>query len=217
TASNCFACHQNNDSHNGTLGQDCAACHSTQTWAGGRFDHNLAIFKLTGAHVNVLCVKCHTTNVFKGTASTCFACHQQNDSHKGTLGQDCAACHSTQTWAGATFDHNLAAFKLTGTHTTVLCAKCHINNVFKGTPQICSSCHSDPAFHLGLFKGQVCSTCHTTIKWSPATFTLAHPQPIDGGDGGNGVRHGGAACRDCHTVNLMTATCTKCHRNNNPG
>jgi hypothetical protein len=99
----------------------------------------------------------------------------------------------------------------------VVCEKCHINSVFKGTPQECSGCHADPAFHQGLFKGQACSTCHNTTKWFPAKFNLAHPEPTDGGEAGSGITHGRATCRDCHTVNLMAATCTNCHDNNSPG
>ena len=52
-----------------------------------------------------------------------------------------------------------------------------------------------------------------SCAWSPAIFNLSHP----GGCDGNCINHGGASYRDCHIVNLMTATCTKCHDSNNPG
>ncbi|MCX6078397.1 MAG: hypothetical protein NTW32_02585 [Chloroflexi bacterium] len=213
TPSSCVSCHQ--DNHNGAFGQNCVSCHSTSAWRPASFDHNISVFKLTGAHASAACARCHVNNVFKGTPSSCVSCHQDN--HNGAFGQICSSCHSTQTWAGATFDHNLSAFKLTGRHASVACQSCHINNVFKGTSQVCSSCHADPAFHAGVFAGQACSNCHNTSSWAPAIFNLSHPEPKGGGDAGRGVNHGGGGCRSCHTVNLMTATCTKCHKSNNPG
>ena len=81
--------------------------------------------------------KCHVNNVFKGTPQTCAACHQKDDQHQGAFGTDCAQCHNPSDWKDAKFDHNLAAFKLEGKHQTVECAQCHVNNVFKGTPQTC--------------------------------------------------------------------------------
>ncbi len=215
TASNCYACHAGVDKHKGSFGQNCASCHNTQNWSSATFDHNLSVFKLTGAHVNTACARCHVNGVFKGTASNCYACHAGVDKHKGSFGQNCASCHNTQNWSSATFDHNLSVFKLTGAHVNTACARCHVNGVFKGTAQVCAGCHSNPAFHAGLFSGMACSTCHNTSRWSPALFTLSHPQP-KGGEGGSGIKHGGASCRDCHTVNLSTATCLKCHDSNNP-
>ena len=212
----CSACHLKDDTHKGSFGKECSTCHNSSGWKPSTFDHMRSSFKLDGAHARVTCEKCHINNIYKGTSAACFACHQKDDTHSGKFGQDCSLCHKTSAWKPATFDHNLSAFKLTGAHITLACEKCHINNVFKGTAQACSGCHADPAFHAGLFRGQACSTCHTSLSWSPAQFNLAHPEPINGGEGGTGIRHGGATCRDCHTVNLMTATCTKCH-DGNPG
>jgi hypothetical protein len=215
TPSTCFACHQKDDQHQGQLGQDCGACHSPKGWKPSTFDHNLAAFKLEGQHAVVECQECHTTGDFKSTPTTCFACHEKDDEHKGKFGKDCSVCHTPASWQGATFDHNLAAFKLTGAHVNVACEKCHINGVFKGTASTCSGCHGDPAFHAGLFVGQACSQCHNTNTWTPAKYNGPHPGIAD--DGGSGVNHGGQGCRACHTVNLSSATCTQCHKNNKPG
>ncbi len=212
----CGTCHQKDDAHKGEFGKECGTCHKPAAWKPATFDHNLSAFKLEGKHAEAKCTDCHINNVFKGTPSNCYACHQKDDEHNGKFGQDCAACHSTSGWKPATFDHNLSAFKLDGAHAIVACEKCHINNVFKGTPIECSGCHQDPAFHLGLFAGTSCSKCHNTDSWLPALFNLSHPEPTNGGEGGSGVHHGNATCRDCHTVNLMTATCTKCHDSNSP-
>jgi hypothetical protein len=221
----CSSCHQQIDKvflsgHINAYGNGCRGCHDGVESIGKKFDHSATPFKLEAKHAGLRCDQCHanarTAADFKSTPTACSACHLKDDAHAGKFGNDCGACHKPSGWKPATFDHNLAAFKLDGAHASVECQKCHINNVFKGTPQECSACHKDPSFHSGLFAGQSCSSCHNTTSWSPAKFNLAHPEPR-GGEGGSGINHGGASCRDCHTVNLMSATCNKCHDSNNPG
>jgi len=212
----CYSCHKQRDAHNGQFGTDCASCHTPSGWGQVSTDHSKFAFKLEGRHANVSCEKCHLNGVFKGTPTDCYSCHKQQDKHNGQFGTDCGACHKPTSWGDSTFDHNKSKFPLTGAHNGVSCTKCHQNAQFAGLSTDCASCHADPAFHAGLFKN-ACSDCHTTTAWSPAQFNLSHPQPTNGGEGGSGVRHGGASCRDCHTVNLSTATCTKCHDSNNPG
>ncbi|MCX6078396.1 MAG: cytochrome c3 family protein [Chloroflexi bacterium] len=216
-SADCSTCHLKDDTHKGSFGTGCAVCHKAAGWKPSSFDHNLSAFKLDGEHVKAECVACHVGNVYKGTPTACFSCHEKDDEHKGKFGQECGACHKTETWDSASFDHNLSIFKLTGAHISVTCEKCHKNNTFKGTPADCAGCHADPAFHAGMFRGQACSDCHSTINWSPAKFNQAHPEPQNVEEGGSGINHGDATCRDCHTVNLNTSTCTKCHDNNNPG
>ncbi len=205
TPTDCFACHQKDDHHQGAFGQDCAACHTTAAWLPASFDHSKSAFPLTGAHTTVDCVKCHVNNVFKGTPTDCFACHQKDDHHQGAFGQDCAACHTTSAWLPASFDHSKSAFPLTGAHLNVDCTKCHVNNVFKGTPTACSACHTDPPIHKDLF-GLDCASCHNTTAWLPATFNLAHTFPLN---------HGGANanCQTCHPTSLASYTCYTCHAN----
>ncbi len=41
-------------------------------------------------------------------------------------------------------------------------------------------------------------------------------EPAIADEGGSGVNHGGASCRDCHTQTLSSATCLACHDSNNP-
>ncbi|HEY3313115.1 MAG TPA: cytochrome c3 family protein [Anaerolineales bacterium] len=208
----CANCHQQDEPHNGEFGRDCGMCHRPSGWEPSSFDHNLDTFKLEGKHAGAQCGACHSNKVFKGTPSTCFACHQKDDDHQGKFGQDCGACHKPAGWKPATFDHNLSDFKLTGAHTILACEKCHLNGDFKGTTTTCSGCHADPAFHLGLFRNQACSACHNTSSFVPAIFNLPHPEPSNVEEGGSGINHGGGTCRDCHTTNLMSATCTKCHQ-----
>ena len=208
----CSTCHQKDEPHEGRFGTDCAACHTADGWKPAKFDHNLAAFKLEGAHAEVRCEECHIDNVYKGTPTECYACHQQDDEHVGKFGTECGACHQPNGWEFVTFDHNKSSFPLTGQHAGLACEQCHTNAQFTGLSTACVSCHADPAFHLGLF-GTDCATCHTTDNWF-ARYTGPHPRIAD--EGGSGVNHGGAACRDCHTQNLASATCTKCHEGNNP-
>ncbi len=207
TPQDCYSCHKQNDHHNGQFGTNCGACHDTSSWANATFDHNLAAFKLTGAHVNVACSSCHVNGVFKGTPKDCYSCHKQNDHHNSQLGANCGACHSTSAWKPASFDHNLAAFKLTGVHVNVACSSCHINGVFKGTPQDCYSCHKQNDHHNGSF-GTNCGSCHSTSTWSGATFNHNTTGfPLTGG-------HANLNCTRCHQSGQfqgLSTACFSCH------
>lgn len=207
----CNSCHHKDEPHQGRFGSDCASCHATTGWTPAKFDHNLATFKLVGAHADVKCEQCHLNNVFKGTPSDCYSCHKKDDHHNGQFGTDCSACHQPTKWDDATFDHSKSKFPLTGAHANVQCSQCHVNNVFQGLDTACASCHSDPGWHKGAF-GLSCAACHTTDGWGNAKFSGKHPSFGDEG----GINHGGASCKTCHTVNVYSATCTACHKNNNP-
>lgn len=212
TPTDCASCHRRDEPHAGRFGSDCAACHSVDGWTPASFDHNLSTFKLEGEHAEVRCEECHLNNVYQGTASDCYACHREDDEHGGKFGTDCAACHQPTDWEDATFDHNRSNFPLTGRHVGLACEQCHTSGQFAGLSTACAGCHGDPAFHAGLFSSD-CATCHTTNDWF-ARYTGRHPGIAD--EGGSGVNHGGASCRDCHTQNLSTATCLACHDSNNP-
>jgi hypothetical protein len=203
TPTECEACHLSDDAHAGKYGTQCGLCHTPVGWIPAEFDHNLADFKLEGKHVDVPCESCHI-NGFKGTPNDCYSCHQQDDEHNGAFGTACETCHNPSDWTDAKFDHSLAAFKLTGAHVNVECKACHINNVFKGTPDECAACHAEPDYHLGMFTGQDCSDCHTTTAWSPARFDGQHTFPMDHGEQIN-------TCKDCHQPNLTQWTCYTCH------
>ena len=207
----CFSCHQQNDAHQSRFGADCAACHSTEAWTPATFDHDLAAFKLKGGHREVACEDCHKNGVFQGAPSDCYSCHAQNDEHGGRFGSDCGSCHTPEDWERVTFDHSKSNFPLTGAHINVACEKCHSNGQFAGAPSSCVSCHSDPVFHAGAF-GTQCESCHNAIAWSPAKYNGPHPAIAD--EGGYGVNHGGTTCKGCHTVDIYSYTCLKCHSNN---
>jgi hypothetical protein len=219
----CTACHQQikadfMQSHLQSYGENCMACHDGIDTYGHSFDHGKVTFQLTGKHTQLDCGACHTGAQgiadLKATHQDCYSCHAKDDAHKGQFGNGCGTCHSTNGWIPATFDHSLTKFPLTGAHVGLACTKCHSNAVFSVIDIACASCHPDPSFHAGLFVGMICDQCHTATAWSPATFSQAHPNSC--GEV-TCIDHERAACRDCHTVNLSTATCLKCHDSNNPG
>jgi hypothetical protein len=203
----CYACHARDDSHNGQLGQDCAACHKTDEWGQAAFDHTQTAFPLDGAHSRVECMQCHANNIFKGTPQDCSACHAKDDVHNGKFGQNCTACHSAAGWNDVVFDHSLSSFPLTGAHTTLRCEQCHLNNVFKGTPQDCSACHMQDDVHNGQF-GNNCAACHSTDSWKSATFDHSLSAfPLTGA-------HINVQCEQCHTNKAFKGTpaqCASCH------
>ena len=210
TPTACSACHQKDDPHSGQFSADCGTCHTTAGWLPSTFNHNSSTFVLTGAHASAACNSCHINGIYKGTPTTCYACHKKDDSHGGRFGTNCGNCHSTSAWLPFTaFNHNLASFPLTGAHAGLDCTRCHVNNAWRGIPAYCAGCHAEPAIHAGVF-GTDCAQCHNTSNWN-ATFN--HP----GGCDGNCATHRGATCADCHPVNYSSSTCTKCHDSNNPG
>ena len=205
TPIDCISCHKKDDKHNGQFGLTCNLCHNAAGWLPATFDHNIFQFMLIGKHVNVACINCHVNNAFKGTPTLCVDCHGSINPHSERLGSDCGKCHTTGGWLPATFDHNLAAFSLTGKHVQVPCADCHINNLYRGTPASCYACHQKDDRHNGQF-GTDCSLCHNTSGWLPAYFDHSG-FPLTNG-------HAGLSCNSCHAsgryVGLSNA-CASCH------
>lgn len=213
----CQTCHSDMDiaftqAHLLSYGTDCVACHD----GVDRFDdfnHNAYPFKLEGEHAEVACTKCHldarSIADLQSAPQDCYSCHKQDDVHNGENGTDCASCHNPSNWKDADFDHDRTNFPLTGGHSNVECNQCHTNGTYKGLSTACVSCHQDPAFHAGAF-GTECESCHTTQRWSPAEFNFSHPEPrVE--EGGNGIHHGGASCRECHPSSVFESSCDSCH------
>lgn len=210
----CETCHREEDPrfmdiHTAEYGSDCRACHDgTDIFSNDRFDHNQLAFPLLGEHANVRCTECHEGVVslagFLDAPTDCAGCHEQDNPHPPSFGTNCAVCHNSEGWETEIFDHNLAAFQLTGKHVQVECTQCHVNDVYRGTPTECVACHIQDDVHLGQF-GTNCAMCHTTEGWERPTFE--HTFPLD---------HGGLgeiACVTCHTEqnNFQLYTCYNCH------
>ncbi|MEW6510542.1 MAG: hypothetical protein AB1428_06225 [Bacteroidota bacterium] len=226
TSTQCFGCHQadftkaKSPSHSG-FSTDCQTCHTMVGWRPASFDHSKTMFALTGAHMAVTCTDCHKNNVYKGTSTLCYTCHQQqftsatNPSHAG-FPTDCVTCHSTSAWRPSTFDHSRTNFRLTGAHMAVACNQCHKNNQYTGTTTLCFGCHqtdfagaTNPS-HTGF--STTCQTCHSTSAWQPASFDHSKTQfPLTGA-------HMTAQCAQCHINNVyagtpMTCGSSTCHLN----
>lgn len=202
----CEQCHLADDVHEGQFDISCEQCHQPTDWEETIFDHAQTVFPLDGAHLQVSCVDCHPAGAYVGTSTQCFACHEQDDQHGGRFGMDCTLCHTTADWSEVTFDHSLSAFPLTGAHISLQCQQCHMDQQFAGTPRRCAGCHSEPAFHAGLF-GTDCAACHSTSAWRPAAFNGPHSFPLN---------HGGAGsnCATCHPSGYTSYTCYGCHEHN---
>lgn len=230
---NCYSCHAAD--YNGTttpphqpsgFSTDCVQCHaSTATTWGGKFNHSTTSFPLNGSHAAVPCLQCHKNNVFKGLSANCYSCHTAD--YTGTtkpphqasgFGTDCVTCHSSSAvnWAGS-FNHALTGFSLTGKHATATCVQCHVNNVYKGLPSTCVSCHqqdynaSTNPNHASSGFPTTCETCHSTTAWAPSTFNHEPSFPISS----TAVHRPGrwSACADCHTssADFRVFSCLNCH------
>ncbi|MBZ5568373.1 MAG: hypothetical protein LAN64_11050 [Acidobacteriia bacterium] len=226
TAANaaCASCHLKN--YQGTTNPnhaavgfptDCSLCHSTTNWSGATFNHATTGFTLTGAHATLNCSACHGSTPLSAANTTCVSCHLKD--YNGTTSpnhvtlafpQTCEICHTTTVWQPATFDHSKTVFPLTGAHTSVACALCHIGGNYTTTPTDCYSCHkadytgvTNPN-HIAAGFPTTCQTCHTTTSWAGATFNHTwFPIP----------HHSAKLCSDCHTnpSDYTVFVCTSCH------
>ncbi|HEY5593106.1 MAG TPA: cytochrome c3 family protein, partial [Paludibacter sp.] len=111
TPSTCVSCHQanfnatTNPNHlTNKFSTDCQTCHNVTAWQPSTFNHNTTAFPLTGSHIGVACVTCHT-NGYTAIPSTCVSCHQANynattnPNHlTNKFSTDCQTCHNVTAW-----------------------------------------------------------------------------------------------------------------------
>jgi hypothetical protein len=219
---------------------NCTTCHSFDTWANAKFDHNADTnFPLTGAHINTPCTTCHVNNNYTGSLpTTCggSGCHlstwqQTNNPPHQTAGpafalSNCASCHNTTSWTTANFNHNTQTnFPLTGAHISTPCATCHVNNNYTGSlPTTCggSGCHlstwqqtNNPPHQTAgpTFALSNCASCHNTTSWTTAIFdhnTTAFPL-----QGAHTVPPRTCMDSGCHLAGnfaaVLPTTCFGCH------
>jgi hypothetical protein len=221
----------------------CASCHNEHhgrkfkiiNFNQDKFDHHKAGFALTGAHAKKVCKDCHQSkfisdnnlrkrkNTFLGLNQNCISCHE--DFHQSAMGENCSNCHSTEKFKPASsFDHNKAAFKLTGKHEKVECEKCHPAvkkngenfTKYKGLKfSNCSPCHSD--FHKGAF-GADCKSCH-----SFGGFNIINQKAFDHNKTKFALigKHQNVLCNDCHKgankSKPLFSKCTDCHSDYHKG
>jgi len=230
----CVGCHLTN--YNATtnpnhvqakFSTDCQTCHNVTAWSPSIFNHNTATtFPLTGAHIGVTCISCHTAG-YAGIPTTCVSCHLSNynattnPNHiTAKFSTDCKTCHTVNAWVPSTFNHSTAtSFPLTGAHIGVACVSCHPTG-YTAIPTTCVSCHltnynatTNPN-HITAKFATSCEICHTTTAWTPSTFnhSTATSFPLTGA-------HIGVACISCHPAgySAIPTTCVSCHLTNYNG
>jgi hypothetical protein len=203
----------------------CELCHDTVLWTDGKFDHTTTGWPLTGTHATTQCAQCHVNNNYKLTNTACVACHQAD--YNGAVSpvnhiqlgfpNTCQSCHDTVVWTDGKFDHASTGWALTGFHTGVPCASCHVNNNYSLTSAntLCSSCHmadwnatTNPK-HSAAGWPTTCNTCHTTSAWIPASLPLQYHTFFP-------PNHGNAnsVCTTCHQNpnDFSVFQCTNCHQ-----
>lgn len=223
TPTQCFDCHwirRKDDRYQTRLGTRCEQCHQPTSWTAVRWDHgSQSGIPLNADHRLLQCDSCHRNANFRAGSAACVSCHQKDynatkaPSHIAAgFGVTCASCHrpSDPTWQSG-LNHN-AFFALVGVHATQVCAACHKNNVYRGTPRDCVGCHlpqynatKNPS-HIAASFPTTCDACHrpTDATWTQAVFN--HTRfPITG-------RHN-VSCAQCHTVasTFKIFSCTVCH------
>ena len=98
----CAGCHASDDVHEGSLGAECGACHTSNHWTTTTFDHDTATaFPLEGGHAGVDCAGCHrdTASSLSDVPASCGGCHKPDDVHSGQFGLACDDCHNTVTFS----------------------------------------------------------------------------------------------------------------------
>jgi Cytochrome c7 and related cytochrome c len=160
----------------------------------------------------------------------CVSCHDGRSAvgvPPGHLGNSarCDACHTTNAWLPARFDHLAMSARA--------CASCHDGVRAIGMPrdhvrtvQSCDTCHGTLGWtpvrvdHSGFVSG--CSTCHNNVSAVGMTLThfrtrrdcsVCHRYPDWGAvtfrhaaAGYPGAHHAGLPCAACHTTNTELVT-----------
>lgn len=259
----------------GTLGEErldqCSLCHSEHHGSGfslvnrqsfaqagtsgpDEFDHSLVGYAREGAHVDLGCVDCHENaentvlgegqHRFIGLDPSCVACHE--DQHEGRLGNECASCHSQESFEVRAFEGHETWLSLSGAHATVGCRDCHaegdahaLERVLKGGAERreCSDCHASPhtpefvraeAEATGRTEGSSCRSCHRSehLSFRDERLELA---PLQHSASGFvlAAPHAEASCTDCHASELESfeerhpgraaRDCASCHEDPHGG
>ncbi len=222
----CISCHT--DIHQGTVGKDCAKCHTPKSWMVEDINglHQKSRFPLVGNHLIADCQQCHpryTDLYFEPLNIDCYACHANdynsttNPNHQsaGFAIDDCQNCHdlTSSSWATVNVVHDF--FPLVGGHAISDCFQCHNQGEgFTGLSTQCISCHqddynstTDPNHVAGNYPTD-CTQCHTIMGWEPANFNHNSTLfPLTG-------KHITVDCQECHSAGYTGTPidCYSCHR-----
>ncbi len=139
-SSECFFCHY--DIHQSSFGQNCEECHYASSWdlTQHKFDHDITLFPLVGAHRQIECSECHFKPLIEMKSNLTFSCsvchfdvfteavvsisgHSENE--------DCIICHNTRAWVPSDMSNHDRLFPIySGKHAgewSTCEAECHIN------------------------------------------------------------------------------------------
>lgn len=201
TDSDCNYCHTEHK------GRDADIIHmSIET-----FDHSSTDYVLMGAHTVSNCTGCHLPGEkYREAPKTCVDCHQENDVHKGHLGEECEDCHDERSWVHQEFDHDATELPLLEKHAEVACDDCHAGRQYKDIPAVCHVCHGMNDVHAGRY-GSDCTACHSEAGWDRIQFD--HDRDTEYSLDG---KHGEVKCDVCHAGKLHDVKpgteCIACHR-----
>jgi hypothetical protein len=99
-----MTCHQREDIHHNSLGPRCSECHTQQTFAGARFNHDTVGCTLRGIHRVLPCTDCHRGGNYSGLSPTCIACHR-DDAQRAPVNRivhittmECTSCHTVNSF-----------------------------------------------------------------------------------------------------------------------
>jgi hypothetical protein len=139
TPKECFACHAEDDKHEGDYGEKCDLCHKPTGWDDDPFDHNKSKLPLIGGHLGVTCESCHKDGQFTNMTTSCFECHGYPSWHGSALGANCTDCHTVDTWYRLTqgIGHPWWSHPEEGIGMGN-CRSCHPSTVYQS---YCGSCH----------------------------------------------------------------------------
>jgi hypothetical protein len=211
----CYACHSEDDAHDGQLGKKCGDCHDPVGWGQSEFDHDKTDFKLRFGHQKVNCNACHIKGKYEDTPKACVSCHAIKDIHLNRFGDKCESCHSEKSWDQSKFDHDRdTEYPLEGKHRGPGCNDCHSPDyrapAKKEQIRSCYSCHREDDVHNEL-NGEECDSCHVVRGWAYAEFD--HAANTDFALNG---AHFDLTCEACHALGAETKEidmdCHSCHK-----
>ena len=198
----CSSCHE--DPHDKRLGDRCNTCHEETSFTKldlGGFDHDLARFRLDGAHAPVGCAECHGKPAkYAGIAfADCSSCHE--DPHAGRLEGACKSCHATESWTKIVMPRaQHPGLSLSAGHAQTACKSCHDDGLSKppSAGDTCVSCHAP--VHEAPF-GTRCEQCHASVKWTDLPDAIGRRAHVRTESPLRGM-HGDVACAGCHQPEL---------------
>lgn len=257
----CLNCHteikKRVDQHKGyhatpeVSSKSCFQCHSDHhgknfqiiRFSEKDFNHGKTGYVLTGKHAAQDCKACHKSAfiedpelrkkkfTYLGLSTACVGCHR--DVHQGTLSDQCAQCHQTESFKPANlFEHQKTRFPLLGKHRAVDCKSCHTNRQVADVNKVifeiklfqqCNHCHDNP--HVKSV--HACQECHTEESFNKfAGQKKFNHQRTDFVLKG---KHKSIACASCHQLQKspialfqdyagrQNLACNDCHKDVHEG